>query len=181
MTKFLPERILYNFYYLSYLIQEKIVNDQTKRNYIADIFLEYNNKRVLNKFKNSVPKNIAVLLPHCIQNYNCPFRITSDIENCKRCGKCKIQGIVEMKEKYNLDIKVATGGTLARLFIKEKKPEIIVAVACKRDLISGIYDTFPMSVYGVYNKIIDSPCINTDLNLEKIENVIKKLKKIKEN
>ena len=63
------------------------------------------------------------------------------------------------------------------MYKKGKKPEIIIASACKRDLISGIFDTFPMNVYGVYNKIINSPCINTDLNVEEIENIIKKLKK----
>lgn len=177
MSNFLPEKILYNFYYLAYLIEEKLINDQLKKNSVADRFLEYNNKRVLKNFENKIPKSIALLLPHCIQNYSCPFRITSEIENCKKCGKCKIQNILELKEKYGLEIKVATGGTLARLFIKEKKPEIIIASACKRDLISGIFDTFPMNVYGVYNKIINSPCINTDLNVEEIENIIKKLKK----
>lgn len=174
MTKFLSGKIIYNFFYLAYILNEKFVNNQIKRNYTADKFLEYNNRRVMKKFIKTVPKNIAVLLPHCIQNYDCPFKITSDIENCKECGKCKIQKIVELKRKYKLEVKVATGGTLARLFIKEKRPDLIIAVACKRDLISGIYDTFPMSVYGVYNKIINTPCINTDLSIEEIENVLKR-------
>lgn len=177
MSNFLPKKLLYNFYYLAYLIEEKFIDDQMKKNFAADRFLKYNNKRVLKAFEKKVPENIALLLPHCIQNYSCPFRITSEIENCRKCGRCRIQNILELKEKYNLEIKVATGGTLARLFIKEKKPEIIIAVACKRDLMSGIFDTFPMNVYGIYNKIIKSPCINTDIDVEKIEEVIKKLKK----
>ena len=178
MTKFLPEKIIYNVFYLAYVINERFLNSQIKKNYVADKFLEYNNRRTLKKIEKSVPKNIALLLPHCIQNYDCPFRITSDIENCKKCGKCKIQKLLELKEKYNFEIKVATGGTLARLFIKEKKPDFIIAVACKRDLISGIFDTFPMRVYGVYNKIINSPCVNTDLNVDEIERVIQKVKKL---
>lgn len=173
MTKNLSQKIIYNFFYLAYILNEKFLNDQKKRNCMADKFLEYNNKRVMKNFRKSVPKNIALLLPHCIQNYDCPFRITSDIENCRKCGKCKIQKIIELKEKYKLEVKVATGGTLARLFIKEKRPDLIIAVACKRDLISGIFDTFPMNVYGVYNKIINSPCINTDLSIDEIENVLK--------
>lgn len=172
MTNFLSGKLIYNFFYLAYIVNEKILNDQIKRNYMADKFLEYNNKRVIKKFKDIVPKNIALLLPHCIQNYDCPFKITSDIKNCRKCGKCKIGKIIELKEKYNLSVKVATGGTLARLFIKENRPDIIIAVACKRDLVSGIYDTFPMNVYGVYNKIIKSPCINTDLSIEEIEKVL---------
>lgn len=183
MTKILPEKIIYNFFYLAYIINEKFINNQTKRNYMADKFLEYNNRRTLKKIGKSVPKNIALLLPHCIQNYDCPFRITSDIENCRKCGKCKIQKLLELKEKYDssecrFNIKVATGGTLARLFIKENKPDLIIAVACKRDLISGIFDTFPMKVYGVYNKIINCPCINTDLDVEEVEKVVRKVRKI---
>lgn len=177
MTNFLSGKLIYSFFYLAYILNERFLNDQIKRNYMADKFLEYNNKRVMKKFRSSVPKNIALLLPHCIQNYDCPFRITSDIENCKKCGKCKIGAILNLKEKYGLEVKVATGGTLARLFIKEKRPELIIAVACKRDLVSGIYDTFPMSVYGVYNKIKKSPCINTDLDIDEIESFLISLKK----
>ena len=172
MPNFLSEKIIYNFFNLAYILNEKFLNDQIKRNCVADKFLEYNNKRVIKKIKKFVPKNVALLLPHCIQNYNCPFKITSNIENCKKCGKCKIEKILELKEKYNLEVKVATGGTLARLFIKEKKPDFIIAVACKRDLMSGIYDSFPANIYGVYNKIINSPCINTDLDIEEIEKVL---------
>ena len=177
MSNFLPKKLLYNFYYLAYLIEEKFIDDQMKKNSAADRFLKYNNEKVLKAFEKKVPESIALLLPHCIQNYSCPFRITSEIENCRKCGRCRIQDILELKEKYNLEIKVATGGTLARLFIKEKKPEIIIAVACKRDLMSGIFDAFPMKVYGIYNKIIKLPCINTDVDVEKIEEIIKKLKK----
>lgn len=31
MSNFLPEKILYNFYYLAYLIQEKFIDDQLKK------------------------------------------------------------------------------------------------------------------------------------------------------
>lgn len=177
MTIFL-KKIIYNLYYFLYLIFEKLIKDQKKKNIIADKFLKYNNERVIKKFENKKVTKIAILLPHCIQNYDCPFKITSDIENCKKCGKCKIGDILRLKEKYSLDVKVATGGTLARLFLKEKRPELVIAVACKRDLISGIFDSFPMNVYGMYNEIINSPCINTNVNTMEMEKIIKKFYKI---
>lgn len=177
MTIFL-KKIIYNLYYFLYLIFEKLIKDQKKKNIIADKFLRYNNERVIKKFENKKVSKIAILLPHCIQNYDCPFKITSDIENCKKCGKCKIGDILKLKEKYNLEVKVATGGTLARLFLKEKRPELVIAVACKRDLISGIFDSFPMNVYGMYNEIINSPCINTNVDTVEMEKIIKKFYKI---
>lgn len=172
------KKIIYNLYYFLYLIFERLIKNQKKKNIIADKFLKYNNDRVIKKFENKKATKIAILLPHCIQNYDCPFKITSDIENCKKCGKCKIGDILKLKEKYNLDVKVATGGTLARLFLKEKRPELVIAVACKRDLISGIFDSFPMNVYGMYNEIINSPCINTNVNTMEMEKIIKKFYKI---
>lgn len=176
MTKDLADKIMYTLLYVLYILSERIINDQTKKNPMADKFLEYNNRRIIKYFGKEKTKEIAILLPHCIQNYDCPFRITSNINNCKSCGKCKIADILSLQDKYNVYVKVATGGTLARLFVKEKRPKVIIAVACKRDLISGIYDTFPMRVYGVYNKILNMPCVNTDVDVEKIEKVIKFLR-----
>lgn len=170
-------KIIYNFLFVGYVVNEKILDDQKAKNIFADKFLKINNNIVLNKIKSEKPKTISILLPHCIQNYDCTHKLTSNVENCRRCGKCKINNFLYLKEKYKVDIKVATGGTLARKYIKEKNPDLIIAVACKRDLISGIYDAFPKKVYGVFNKIIDSPCINTEVNIDEIETLLKKFTK----
>lgn len=178
MNNFLSNKTIYKFiytiFYLGYLLNEKILKNSNKNNYFADKFLNFNNKRIEKIYFLKKVKKIAILLPHCIRNYDCLYKVTSNIENCRKCGKCKIQEILNLKEKYKLDIKIATGGTLARLFIKEKKPRLIIAVACKRDLISGIYDSLPSKVYGVYNKIRKNPCINTDVDIKFVEKIVRK-------
>lgn len=175
MTKTFFHKIIYSGYYISYLLSERYIHDQKKKNNIAVNFVKYNNKLVLKNLKKENVKNISILLPHCIQNYDCKYKITSNIENCIRCKKCKIYKFLEFKEKYNVDVKIATGGTLARLYLKKQRPDFIIAVACKRDLISGIYDAFSQNVYGIFNRIVDSPCINTDIDLDKVEEILKKL------
>ncbi len=70
--------------------------------------------------------------------------------HCKRCGKCPIKGLVELSEKYGVGLAVATGGTLARRIIVERRPRLIIAVACERDLSSGIQDSYPLPVFGVH-------------------------------
>lgn len=175
MTKTFFHRIIYSCYYISYLMSEKKIHDQKKRNNIAVSFVKYNNRLVLKNINKQEIKNISILLPHCIQSYDCKYKITSDIENCVRCKKCKIYRFLEFKEKYNVDVKIATGGTLARLYLREKHPDFIIAVACKRDLISGIYDAFSQNIYGIFNKIVESPCINTDIDLDEVEEILKKL------
>ena len=118
---------------------------------------------------------ILILLPHCIQNYDCPYRLTYNFENCAKCGKCNIGDIISLKEKYNVNLAIATGGTLARRIIMNVKPKFIIAVACERDLVDGIKDVFPIPVYGVLNDRPEGPCINTIVSIEKIEDTIKRV------
>jgi len=118
---------------------------------------------------------IMLLLPHCLQNSECPFKITVDIDNCKECGKCKIAELKELARQYNATIKVATGGTLARKFIKETRPRGVVAVACERDLSAGIHDMGILPVIGVFNCRPNGPCIDTDVDVEAVEEALKTL------
>ena len=144
-----------------------IKKDQVRRS-----FVEINNQLVFNEAKKIKPEKLLILLPHCLQYHECTVRITGNIENCKKCGKCKIKELVELNEKYNVPISVATGGTLARRIVVEKKPDIIIGVACERDLTSGIQDSFPIPVYGILNKRPFGPCYDTDVDMEMVEKAI---------
>lgn len=111
---------------------------------------------------------VLLLLPHCLQTNSCDVRITNNIYNCKRCGKCIISNIIEVAENRELRLFVATGGTIARRIVGDIRPDAIVAVACERDLSSGIVDTYPIPVIGVTNERPFGPCINTTIDKRKI-------------
>ena len=115
---------------------------------------------------------ILILLSQCLQNYDCPHKVTVNFENCKMCGKCQIGEIIKLGRRYNLALSIATGGTLARKVVVDTKPTAIVAVACERDLTSGIQDVYPIPVYGILNQRPYGPCVNTRVDLEKIEKVV---------
>jgi hypothetical protein len=53
--------------------------------------------------------------------------------------------------------------------VVEKKPDMILAVACERELASGIQDTYPMPVFGILNDRPFGPCYDTDVNMELVE------------
>ncbi len=97
------------------------------------------------------------------------MKITGNVENCKACGKCKIRNLVSLSKRYRVTMSIATGGTLARRIVVEKKPDIIIGVACERDLTSGIQDSYPIPVYGIFNKRPNGPCFDTDVDLELVE------------
>ena len=95
--------------------------------------------------------------------------MTGDIHKCVQCGRCSIKGLVEVGYKYTIDISVATGGTLARKVIVEKRPKLVIAVACERDLTSGIKDCYPLPVIGILNERPFGPCFNTVVDVSKID------------
>ncbi|MGL6064326.1 MAG: DUF116 domain-containing protein [Fusobacteriaceae bacterium] len=170
-------KLLYTLNYLLYIISNRYFPNNLT---LVSKFLNWNNKRVKRYIVANKIERVFLLLPHCVQNSQCKIRVTGEINNCVECGKCKIGDLKKISDKYcGLDIRIVTGGTLARTYIKELKPQLIVAIACKRDLISGIYDSFPFYVYGILNKIIDKECVGTDFSLEKIEEIIRFIKEEK--
>jgi hypothetical protein len=136
-------------------------------------FIDINNHLVQIKGISVKPEKIMILLPQCLQNSDCAFRITKNIRSCKRCGRCQIAEIVPLLENYCIMGWVATGGTLARKHITDHHPDAVIAVACPRDLSSGIIDCFPIPVYGILNQRPEGPCVNTLVDMEKIRWAVK--------
>lgn len=136
---------------------------------IRQSFIAMNNSLVISQRQKVKPDRVLVLLPHCIQLFDCEIKVTGDINKCVLCGRCDIKGLVEISRKYNIDISVATGGTLARKVIVEKRPKLVLAVACERDLTSGIKDCYPLPVIGILNERPFGPCFNTVVDVSKID------------
>lgn len=134
------------------------------------LIIELNNRLV--KKNRYGTKKILLLLPHCIQVDDCQIRLTHNIFNCKRCGRCEVKDLIGIAEEQQLNLFVATGGTLARKIVMEARPEAIVAVACERDLSSGVVDTYPMPVLGIPNERPFGPCFNTRVDLDKVRAAI---------
>lgn len=132
-------------------------------------FVTINNQLVLAEARRCPPEKLLILLSHCLQNHDCPMRITVNVENCKACGKCNIKGLVELSQKYHVSISVATGGSVARRIVVQRKPDMIIAVACERELTTGIQDTYPIPVFGILNQRPFGPCYDTQVDLELVE------------
>jgi len=117
-------------------------------------------------------KKILLLLPHCLQMNECTIRLTYNVYNCERCGKCEIRDLIYIANKNRLNLSIATGGSLARRIISEVRPDAVVAVACENDLSSGIADSYPLPVIGIPNERPFGPCMNTRVDLQKVKEAI---------
>lgn len=151
-----------------------------RREEVQHAFVAVNNDLVLAQCRNGKPlQNVLLLLPHCLQDADCTVKITHNVQNCKRCGKCPIKDLLELSEKYGIRMAVATGGTSARRTVMEQRPDLIIAVACERDLTSGIQDTTPLPVYGIFNERPFGPCFNTQVAIDRVDAVLRDISSMK--
>jgi hypothetical protein len=139
---------------------------------IKKSFIAVNNALVEHQGLHFQSEELLILAPHCLQWNKCPYKITLDVNNCKRCGKCSVDFLHRIKEKYGVKFIVVSGGTLARKFVKELKPKGIIAIACEQDLTSGIQETAPIPVLGILNLRPNGPCFNTDFDPLLLENAV---------
>ncbi|UWV45688.1 DUF116 domain-containing protein [Acetivibrio thermocellus] len=142
---------------------------------IKKFYIDFNNLLVDTMDKKYSPDEIMILLPHCLQYSECEYKITNDINNCKRCGRCCIGFIADISAEKKVPAYVVTGGTAARNIVSKKEPKIIISVACERDLSSGIADVGRIPVIGIVNDRPNGPCYNTNVDVDAIRNKLESI------
>ena len=135
-------------------------------------FIELSNHLIRQKHVKVDPERLLILVPHCIQKETCLHKVTQNAMNCRRCGQCQVGNLCDFVDQYGINLAIVTGGTLARKVVKELRPKAILAIACERDLTSGIQDVFPLPVIGVLNERPFGPCLNTKVDINKVQQTI---------
>ncbi|MDD3114647.1 MAG: DUF116 domain-containing protein [Anaerovibrio sp.] len=145
------------------------------RRQIEGSFVAVSNQIIRNRHIKIAPDKLLVVTPHCLQLATCPHKITRNPGNCKRCGGCDIGALVTMAEEMGFHFFVVTGGTLARQTVMKIRPQAVVAIACERDLASGIQDVYPIPSVGVLNVRPNGPCYNTHVDLEEFRRAVEEI------
>jgi hypothetical protein len=88
-----------------------------------------------------------------------------------RClSKETLDGVLGIAGKYGVPVFVATRGQLARRVIRERRPRAVVAVACERDMVTGLHDVAgKVPVLGLTMTLPAGPCKDARLNLGELE------------
>jgi hypothetical protein len=136
-------------------------------------FVKVNNELILASGARCTPDKLLALAPHCIQRSDCPHRLTTDVERCARCGRCPVEGLLTLRDSYGFKLSIATGGAIARRIVVELRPKLIIAIACERDLSSGIQDCYPIPVFGLPNERPCGPCRDTLFSLARFEELVR--------
>ncbi len=92
-----------------------------------------------------------------------------------RClSRTTLDGVLDVAGKYDVPVFVATRGQLARRVIRERRPRAVVAVACERDMVSGLHDVAgKVPVLGLTMTLPAGPCKDALLDLDKLEEWVK--------
>ncbi len=116
---------------------------------------------------------LLVLVPACLQRANCLRKVTGSVDNCHRCGQCPLGALLALRDRLGFSLVVCAGGTQARRAVVESNPQAVVAVACERDLLSGIIDVGTrLNVLGVINQRPKGPCFETEVDLGQLEEAV---------
>ena len=93
-----------------------------------------------------------------------------------RClSRAALDGVMDIAKRYNVATFVATRGAYARQAIRERRPKAVVAVACERDMVSGLHDVAGrLPVLGLTMQLPNGPCKDASLDLVKMEEFVRK-------
>jgi len=88
-----------------------------------------------------------------------------------RClSKQALDGVLEIAGRYDVPVFVATRGQLARRVIRERRPRAVVAVACERDMMTGLRDVAgKLPVLGLTMQLPNGPCRDASIDLQQME------------
>jgi len=92
-----------------------------------------------------------------------------------RClSKETLDGVLSIARKHDVPIFVAARGKLARQAIRERRPRAVVAVACERDLVTGLHDVAgKVPVLGLTMTLPSGPCKGAEVDLAHFEEWVK--------
>jgi len=101
------------------------------------------------------PDELLLLIPRCLD-------------------KAGMQGVMSVAARYGVPLFVAARGRYAREMISRTRPRAVVAIACERDLVSGIHDVATrLPVLGTTLGLPEGPCKNTTVDLASLEDRIR--------
>jgi uncharacterized protein len=102
------------------------------------------------------PEELLILIPRCL-------------------SREALDGVLDIAKRHGVLAYVATRGQLARRAIKERHPKAVVAVACERDMVSGLHDVAgKVPVLGLTMTLPNGPCKDASIDLRRMEEFVVK-------
>src|SRR6476661_9703063 len=126
-----------------------------RRDWVENAAVKVYNALALTRSRKVGKGELLLLIPRCL-------------------SKETLDGVLGIAGKYGVPVFVATRGQLARRVIRERRPRAVVAVACERDMVSGLHDVAgKIPVLGLTMTLPSGPCKDALLNLRQLEDWVR--------
>jgi len=148
----LPERLLERGLYLRLMNYTSALSRAFgKRDWVEHAAIDIYNTLAVRRGRKVGKGELLVLIPRCL-------------------SKQALDGVLEIAGRYEVPVFVATRGQLARRVIRERRPRAVVAVACERDMMTGLRDVAgKLPVLGLTMQLPNGPCRDAVLDLPQME------------
>jgi uncharacterized protein len=122
---------------------------------LTNAFLKLHNALTVVTRRRVAADRLVVLLPRCL---------SKEIRH----------GAKEITVRHGCHLHVVPGGSEARRVIRKRRPYAIVAVACERDLLSGVEEVgLVLPVLALPNRRPAGPCRGTEIDLADLDAAIR--------
>jgi hypothetical protein len=154
----LPERLLERGPYLQLMSLTSYVSRPfRKRDWVEHAAIDIYNTLAARRKRMVGKGELLVLIPRCL-------------------SKQALDGVLAIAGRYEVPVFVATRGQLARRVIRERRPRAVVAVACERDMMTGLRDVAgKLPVLGLTMRLPNGPCRDAMLDLDMMERWVRGL------
>ena len=148
----LPERLLERGPYLQLMNYTSLLARAfAKRDWVEHAAIDIYNSLAARRGRKVGKGELLVLIPRCL-------------------SKQALDGVLEIAGRYEVPVFVATRGQLARRVIRERRPRAVVAVACERDMMTGLRDVAgKLPVLGLTMQLPNGPCRDAAIDLNQME------------
>ena len=152
----LPERLAERGPFLRLMrLTSRVADRFGRRDWVENASVKVYNALALVRGRKVGTGELLLLIPRCL-------------------SKETLEGVLSIAGKYEVPVFVATRGQLARRVIRERRPRAVVAVACERDMVSGLHDVAgKIPVLGLTMTLPSGPCKDALLNLRQLEDWVK--------
>jgi len=152
----LPERLLERGPFLQLMnLTSYVARVFGRRDRVEHAAIDVYNALALRRGRRLGRGELLVLIPRCL-------------------SKGALDGVLDIAGRYDVPVFVATRGQLARRAIRERRPRAVVAVACERDMTTGLRDVAgKLPVLGLTMRLPNGPCRDAELDLDVMEKWVK--------
>jgi len=154
----LPEGLLERGPYLQLMNLTSFVSRFTgRRDWVEHAAIDVYNGLAERRQRRVGKGELLVLIPRCL-------------------SKQALDGVLAIAGRYDVPVFVATRGQLARRVIRERRPRAVVAVACERDMMTGLRDVAGrLPVLGLTMQLPNGPCRDAFLDLDTMDRWVRTL------